>query len=267
MRAIVKVLAVLATDCTIENPLILLFGQSVQLFLSPLHLSLEMTLRQATFDLITIHQALLILLQFAKLFLVQDTLDVALFESLFSGEHTRFTSLFLVSLPVPCCVIDPATHMFHLALLLLLLASHVKLGLSSPLGFQCVLFSLALLCLASKSARSLCCGHLLQVLQFSLLLEYLLALGFDSLFKDGHDLFVDTLDQSLLVWIATFAERLQEDCVVVVRNSDALPFHATEAIVFGRLVLVDFKLGVLLLFPLDFTLLCRSVQLDAFAGT
>jgi hypothetical protein len=97
--------------------------------------------------------------------------------------------------------------MFHLALPLLLLTSHVKLGLSSSLCFDCILLSLALLCFSSKSARSLCCGHFLQVLQFPLLLEHLLALGFDSLFEDGHDLLVDTLDQGLLVRIATLAER------------------------------------------------------------
>jgi hypothetical protein len=88
MRAVVKVLAVLTTDCTVENPLVFLFGQGVQLFLSSLHFGLEVTLRQATFDLIAVLQALLILLKLAKLFLVQDALDLALFDPLFSGEHT-----------------------------------------------------------------------------------------------------------------------------------------------------------------------------------
>jgi hypothetical protein len=133
MRAVVKVLTVLATDCTIEDPLILLFGQRVQLFLSPLHLGLEVTLRKATFNLIAILQALLVFLKLAELFLVQDTLDVALFKSLFSGKHTRFASLCLVSCLFSCRAIVSATHVFHLALLLLLLTSHVKLGLSSPL--------------------------------------------------------------------------------------------------------------------------------------
>ena len=44
MCAIVEVLAVLAAHCAIEDPLILLFGKCVQLFLPSLHLSLEVTL-------------------------------------------------------------------------------------------------------------------------------------------------------------------------------------------------------------------------------
>ena len=54
MSAIIVVLTVLATHCTIEDPFVLLFGQRIQLFLSSLHLRLEVTLRQTAFSLIAI---------------------------------------------------------------------------------------------------------------------------------------------------------------------------------------------------------------------
>jgi hypothetical protein len=50
-------------------------------------------------------------------------------------------------------------------------------------------------------------------------------------------------------------------------DSDALPFHTAEPVVFSRFVGLDVDLGSLLLFSLNFTVLSRSVQLDAFAGT
>lgn len=54
VSTVIVILTVLATNCTIEHPFVILFSQRIQLFLSSLHLRLQVTLRQATFSFIAI---------------------------------------------------------------------------------------------------------------------------------------------------------------------------------------------------------------------
>lgn len=90
-----------AADRAVEEPLVLLLGKKLQLFLVLLALRLQLTFRKsfAADPVRTVYGRILrggtlgILFEACKLLFVQDTLHFALFETLFAGKPARFMAL------------------------------------------------------------------------------------------------------------------------------------------------------------------------------